>query len=252
MIPLDRTNTLVVIPAYNEEGSIISVIEEIKASGFPFVVIDDGSVDGTRRRTIEAGARIVSLPFNTGVGGALKCGFRFAVENGYRAVIQFDADGQHPTGHLTKLVEYANQISGHLVIGTRFHNKSGSMDISRTRRIAMKFLSFVTNRKTPIVVSDTTSGFRLISEPLLTQFARSFPKYYLGDTFEAVNVAALNGYVLGEVSVPFANRTIGESTSSNLNSILSIVKILCVTRMGLHFRIERYKSEDRSDYSARP
>lgn len=252
MIPLDRTNTLIVIPAYNEEGSIVSVIEEIKASGFPFVVIDDGSVDGTRRRTVEAGSRIVSLPFNAGVGGALKCGFCFAVENGYRAVIQFDADGQHPTGHLMKLVKYANQNSSHLVIGTRFHNESGSMDISWTRRIAMKFLSFVTKRKTATVVSDTTSGFRLISEPLLTQFARSFPKYYLGDTFEAINVAALNGYVLGEVSVPFVNRTIGKSSSSNLNSILNIVKIVCVTQMGLHFKIERYRAEDRSDYSAGP
>ena len=104
MTLLDKTNTLVIVPAFNEQDSIVAVIEEIKATGFPFVVIDDGSTDETRNRAISAGARTISLPFNAGVGCAVRCGFRYAVDNKYHAAIQIDADGQHPVSYLKHLI----------------------------------------------------------------------------------------------------------------------------------------------------
>lgn len=237
MTLLDRSNTLVVVPAYNEQYSIVAVIEEIKATRFPFVVIDDGSTDETRNRAIATGARTISLPFNAGVGGSLKCGFRYAVEHGYSAVIQCDADGQHPTKDFEKLVNYANVHSSHLVIGSRFGSNEATMHISRLRKLAMKMLSSTAKRTTQVGVTDTTSGFRLISQPLLGQFAQRFPGYYLGDTFEALIVAASNGYSISEIFVPFSERAQGKSSASNTYAISNIVKILCIQLLGIHFKI---------------
>jgi glycosyltransferase involved in cell wall biosynthesis len=241
MTLLDKTNTLVIVPAFNEQDSVVSVIEEIKATGFSFVVIDDGSTDETRNRAIAAGARTISLPFNAGVGGSLKCGFQHAVKHGYKAVIQCDADGQHPTKFFCHLVDSANLKSSHLVIGSRFTSDKETMRIGKTRKIAMQMLSSVTKRANQVEVTDTTSGFRLISQPLLGQFAQRFPAYYLGDTFEALNVAASNNYSVSQISVPFSNRTQGKSSASNTYAISNVVKILFVQLLGLKFRIEKHQ-----------
>ena len=243
MTLLDKANTLIIVPAYNEQDSIVAVIEEIKATGFPFVVIDDGSTDETRNRAILAGARTISLPFNAGVGGSLKCGFQHAVMHGYVAVIQCDADGQHPTKDFESLISHANTNSSHLVIGSRFTEDEATMQVSKPRKLAMKMLSSVAKRANQVEVTDTTSGFRLISQPLLGQFAQRFPGYYLGDTFEALNVAASNKYSVSQISVPFSDRTHGTSSASNTYAISNIVKILCVQLMGLHFRIDKHAAK---------
>jgi glycosyltransferase involved in cell wall biosynthesis len=243
MTLLNKTNTLVIVPAYNEQDSIASVIEEIKATGFPFVVIDDGSTDETRNRAVSAGARTISLPFNAGVGGSLKCGFQHAVAHGYAAVIQCDADGQHPTKDFESLVNHANFHSSHLVIGSRFTSDTDSMYVGRTRRFAMRMLSGMAKNMNQVEVTDTTSGFRLIAQPLLGQFAQRFPSYYLGDTFEALNVAASNNYSVTQISVPFSNRTQGTSSASNTYAMSNMVKILCVQIMGLNFSIERHEND---------
>ena len=243
MTLLDKSNTLVIVPAYNEQDSIGSVIEEIKATGFPFVVIDDGSTDETRNRAISAGARTISLPFNAGVGGSLKCGFQYSIKQGYSAVIQCDADGQHPISEFENLINHANSNSSHLVIGSRFVGNGATMLVSRPRKLAMKMLSIVAKRTNQVEVTDTTSGFRLISQPLLGQFAQRFPGYYLGDTYEALNVAASNNYSVGQIQVPFSNRTQGTSSASNAYAISNIVKILCVQLMGLHFKIDKHTAK---------
>ena len=240
MTLLDKSNTLVIVPAYNEQDSIVSVIEEIKATGFPFVVIDDGSIDQTRNRAISAGARTISLPFNAGVGGALKCGFRHAVQKGFLAVIQCDADGQHPTESFESLIRHANVNDSHLVIGSRFAAENSKFQLSAPRKAAMVALSAVASKKNQIHISDTTSGFRLIRQPLLSQFAIKFPGYYLGDTFEALNVAAAHDYAVSQIPVSFSNRTQGTSSASTTYAISNIAKILCVTLMGLHIRIDKH------------
>ena len=243
MTLLDKTNTLIIVPAYNEQDSVVAVIEEIKATGFPFVVIDDGSTDETRNRAISAGARTISLPFNAGVGGSLKCGFHYAIKQGYEAVIQCDADGQHPTKDFENLINHANANSSHLVVGSRFIDDEATMQVSKPRKLAMQVLSGVAKRANQVEVTDTTSGFRLISQPLLGQFAQRFPGYYLGDTFEALNVAASNDYSVSRISVPFSDRTHGTSSASNTYAISNIVKILCVQLMGLHFRIDKHAAK---------
>ena len=234
MTLLDKTNTLVIVPAYNEQDSIIFVIEEIKATGFPFVVIDDGSTDETRKRAISAGARTISLPFNAGVGGALKCGFRFATENEYQAVIQCDADGQHPTESFECLLNEANRNMNQIVIGSRFSGGNPTMDVSKHRRFVMQVLSKSISR---VTISDTTSGFRLISQPLLGEFAQSFPSNYLGDTYEALNVAIGRSYSVSEISTPLKNRKLGKSTASNSYAIMNIIRVLSTKILRIQFKI---------------
>jgi glycosyltransferase involved in cell wall biosynthesis len=237
MILLDKTNTLIIVPAYNEQDSIVAVIEEIKDTGFPFVVIDDGSTDETRNRAIANGARTISLPFNAGVGGALKCGFQYAVGNGFHAVIQCDADNQHPTSQFNDLLVAANMSSAKIVIGSRFISEFQTMQINKSRRFAMRILAFVATRATKNKITDATSGFRLISQPLLREFAGSFPTYYLGDTFEALVVAGRANYQVSEIGAQLKDRIMGISTATTKTALSMIIKTLLVTFFSTHFRI---------------
>ena len=117
---LQANDVLVVVPAFNEAASIGQVIDGIRTHGFQVLVVDDGSTDETPLVARQRNALVLSLPFNVGVGGALRCGFRYAVENGFSAVIQCDADGQHLPSHLVDLVEAANHTDAHMMIGSRF------------------------------------------------------------------------------------------------------------------------------------
>lgn len=237
MMLLDKTNTLVIVPAYNEQESIVSVIKEIQQTEFPFVVIDDGSTDETRKRAIEAGARTISLPFNFGVGGALKCGFNYAVESQYHAVIQFDADGQHKSLHIPDLVASANASNSVLIIGSRHRSIENTNDVSNFKKFVMKMLVRLVQKQTNVELTDSTSGFRLIREPLLSAVSKSFPTNYLGDTFEALFVIGKNGYQISEIPTAMRNRVAGTPSSNFLGSTLQLAKSLFVSLTGLHFRI---------------
>ena len=101
-MPIDLSTTLIVMPAFNEEASVGDVIREAfrELPGISILVVNDGSKDDTTRVAREAGALVAALPFNLGVGGAMRCGFRFALAHGYRNVVQVDADGQHDPAEL--------------------------------------------------------------------------------------------------------------------------------------------------------
>jgi len=243
MTLLNKTNTLVIVPAYNEQESIVSVIEEIKATGFSFVVIDDGSTDETRNRAIAAGARTISLPFNAGVGGALKCGFRFAHEHGFLAIVQCDADGQHQSEFIEKLVEEANCGKSHIVLGSRFCGNSSMKDLQIFKKFCINTLAVIMSTHAGTKISDPTSGFRLVRSPLIGEFSASFPAYYLGDTFEAVCVAAKSGYFVTELPVQMRDRQAGVPSSPLGTSVALVAKTLVVVCFGLHFRINKHLKE---------
>ena len=218
MTLLDKTNTLVIVPAYNEQDSIVSVIEEIKATGFPFVVIDDGSTDETRNRAVTAGARTISLPFNAGVGGALKCGFRFAVKENFLAIVQIDADGQHPIAGIPLLVEAANLNGSHMIIGSRFKSGETNQTMNFVRINGVRFLSLLMRVLFRADVSDPTSGNRIIQKELLVEYAKNFPRQYLGDTFEATVIALRKGFVITEIPAPFTNRITGTPSKKSVTA----------------------------------
>ena len=131
---------LVLIPALNEQATIRDVVLGVIDHGFDVVVINDGSGDNTAKVARAAGATVLNLRVNLGVGGALRCGFRYAVNNGYHAVVQCDADGQHPISHIQKLIYTSDQTASHLVIGSRFRYEEVLMSVPRHRRFAMWLL----------------------------------------------------------------------------------------------------------------
>ena len=235
------SDVLVVIPAFNESKSIGQVVDQVVTFGFQTLVVDDGSIDQTADVARQHGAHVVSLPLNSGVGGALRCGFRYAVENGFAAVIQCDADGQHLPNHLSDLVDAANRTNTHMMIGSRFGSENTTHDPSLLRRFAMLTLSKVAQHATKHKITDSTSGFRLIRQPLLGELALHLPAYYLGDTFEAVVVAGRAGYHIEEIGVAMAPRLHGTSSSGNFRSIVLIGKVLTTVLLGIHFRLRRLK-----------
>jgi len=168
----------------------------------------------------------------------LRCGFKYAIENGYKAVIQCDADGQHPVGYLDNLIDTMNEINADLVIGSRFESDHTSMSLSAPRRAAMYLLARIASRYVKQPISDATSGFRIINGPLLESFAKSFPTYYLGDTFEALVVAGKANYKIGQTHTPLVDRQTGKRSSSNSDSVRQIAKVLLVTLLGLHAKIQ--------------
>ena len=238
---LQANDVLVVVPAFNEAASIGQVLDGIQSHGFRVLVIDDGSTDETSVVAHQKNAIVLSLPLNVGVGGALRCGFRYAVENGFSAIIQCDADGQHLPSHLMDLVEATNRTDAHMMIGSRFGSEKTTHDPSLLRRFAMLALSKVAQHATKHSITDSTSGFRLIQQPLLGELAAHLPAYYLGDTFETVVVAGRAGYHVEEIGVAMAPRKHGASSSGNFRSIVLIGKVLTTVLLGIHFRLRRLK-----------
>ena len=234
-----NSEVLIVVPAYNEAATIAQVVSGIHSVGFSCVVIDDGSSDDTAVIAKHAGATVLSLPFNVGVGGALRCGFRYAVENGFKAIIQCDADGQHQSHLFQDLIVAANETNADFVLGSRFLSSENTLDPHIVRRFAMWWLARVASRATGQRITDSTSGFRLIRRPLLDELAEHLPEYYLGDTFEALVVIGRAGYSVKEIGTAMAPRQSGVSSASNSRAIVLIGKALATVLLGLHFRIRQ-------------
>ena len=214
--------------------------------GYQVLVIDDGSSDQTYFEARTAGAHVLELSMNLGVGGALQCGFNYAVKNSFEAVIQLDADGQHPIDVIPQLIDSANFSNADIVLGSRFLHSSTGMEISKSRRMAMWILRIFASRACKTKISDSSSGFRLIRNPLLAQFAKSFPSHFLGDTFEALVISGRKNYKVIEIPAQFKNREFGESSATSWASVLLIFRALVVTSFGLHFQLPE-KAQSRAD-----
>jgi glycosyltransferase involved in cell wall biosynthesis len=235
-------NTLVVVPALNEESSLASVIAEIKSCGYQVLVINDGSTDGTADVARASGARLLDLPINLGVGGALRAGFKYACERNFQAVVQVDADGQHPADEIVHLIDEANTSGAHLVIGSRFLSDGTSMEVGRVRRFVMRLLARSATNATQSPITDATSGFRIIQQPLLTEFSRTFAVNYLGDAYEALIAAGRAGYFVREIPAALRPRQNGESTASLVQAVTFTLKGLAVTALRINPRIRNYQA----------
>ena len=234
---LTKQNVIVVVPALNEAASIADVLRSLKDHGCTTVVISDGSVDTTAAIARECGVAVLDLAINLGVGGALRAGFQYACRHGYEAVIQIDADGQHPIDHIDDLICAANDLHADMVVGSRFVNGSATMQVNGVRRLTMRVLAWSASRATRSPITDSTSGFRLIRQPLLGKFSHLFASNYLGDTYEALIAAGRAGYVVREIAAPIKERSIGESSSSTMQSFLQTIKVFIVALLQLHTRI---------------
>ena len=221
---IDGSNCIVVVPAFNEEKSLGSVLAGLVESGLQCVVIDDGSTDGTSRIARQFPVDLLRLPVNFGVGGALRLGFKFAIANNFEAAIQFDADGQHEHHEIESLFREANASGADLVIGSRFRSTTIGQEISFSRRVAMSALASMATRYTNTRITDSTSGFRLVRRPLLEEFASHLPTHYLGDTFEALVLTGRAKYQVTEVATRMSKRAFGSSSASRFAAVSLIAR----------------------------
>jgi glycosyltransferase involved in cell wall biosynthesis len=232
-------DVLVVIPAFNEEGSVGGIVTAVRALGYPALGVDDGSRHRTSDAAGAAGAVVLRLPVNLGVGGALRCGFRYAVTHGYRVVVQCDADGQHDPAQIATLLDALHEHDAQLVVGSRFASGSGSYETGRVRRMVMRRLARMASRRTGVTISDATSGFRAIGGNLLGAFASTYPTEYLGDTIESLARAGRAGYRVVEVPVEMRAREVGVSTASSISSAWYLVRVVAAVWL------QRYRPTER-------
>ena len=153
MTSLERV--LLVVPALNEERSVGSVVNAGRGLGYDVCVVDDGSRDRTAQIAAGAGARVLRLPVNLGVGGALRCGFRWALDHGYDVVVQVDADGQHDPRQVNVLLDALRDSGADMIVGSRFAARDGHYRVSLARQIAMKILSARVRRVAGVHVIDS-------------------------------------------------------------------------------------------------
>lgn len=205
------------MPALNEAATIGSVIEEVRATltDCDILVIDDGSTDSTADVARAAGARVATLPFNLGVGGAMRLGFRIAQSEGYANVVQLDSDGQHDPANLDALIRGLSEAD--IVIGARFAG-AGEYRVSGPRWWAMRVLARILSRTTKTRLTDTTSGFKANGPRAVEVFAREYPAEYLGDTIEALVLAARSGLVIRQLPVAMRPRLGGTPSQSPLKA----------------------------------
>jgi glycosyltransferase involved in cell wall biosynthesis len=230
----------VIVPAFNEEGSVARVIEEIRAfdPGFEIVVVDDGSTDDTAKVARAAGARVLRLPFNVGIGGAVQTGHKYAREHDFDLAIQIDGDGQHDASELPKLIAPIVNDEADMAVGTRFIGDSGYMP-PKTRRLGIIILAWVVSRITHQKVTDPTSGFRAVNRRALALFAGDYPHDY--PEVEATVLIHHHHLRMVEVPVLMRERSAGKSSISTLYSAVYMGKVLVALFVGL-FR--RYPKED--------
>lgn len=221
--------TLLIIPALNEEAALPAVLKEVLTAlpGVDVLVVDDGSVDATAAVARQHGAVVARLPFNLGTGGALRTGFRYAVEHDYDYAIQFDGDGQHDPGEVATLIAELDKGCD-LVIGSRFSQDTDGYHVGRVRGGAMGLLRTTLRLLTGRSFSDTSSGFRGFSRPALELFARHYPVDYLSDTVEALLLACYAGLDVVEVPVNMRERAAGLASNRNVRLLYHYVRLMIV------------------------
>ncbi len=227
-------STLVVIPALNEARSVAEVVTGLIGVGLPVLVVDDGSNDATASVARTAGASVMMLPTNLGVGGALRAGFRHALARGYEQVIQCDADGQHPLAAVQLLLSAQRSDPVDLLVGSRFVATGSGRGEPFVRAVAMRMLARLVSRAAGAAITDATSGLRVIRSPLLEEVARWMPRHYLGDTFEMNIAAARAGYSIREHPVEMLPRAFGSSSASPIAALRLTIRALLVSVLRAH------------------
>ena len=217
---------MIIVPAYNEEGALPSTLRGIHGirPAVDVVVVDDGSRDGTAAAAEASQAIILQLPFNLGVGTAVRTGLHYAASQGYEQVVVMDADGQHDPSGVSVLLTALDGAD--LVIGSRFGPGAPDYPVGRTRRRAMRLLATIVRLRTGQRFSDVTSGFRAMRRPVVELLAAEYPAEYLADTVEALLIVHDHGLSIVEVPVPMRPRAAGVPSSRGVVLALNYLRVL--------------------------
>lgn len=229
---------LVIIPAWNEQDSVARTVHEVRTTtpDVDILVVDDGSPDGTADAAAAAGALVCRLPFNLGVGGAMRAGYRYALKTGYDVAVQIDADGQHDPRYLPAMLgRLAPEPSegANLVIGARFTGEGEPYRVSVLRRLAMSVLARTLSRMARTRLTDVTSGFRVADRRAIAVFAAHYPAEYLGDTVESTVIAIRAGCTVTQVPVQMRLRQAGQASQTPLRAALYLCRAVVALVLAL-------------------
>jgi glycosyltransferase involved in cell wall biosynthesis len=219
--------TLIIVPAYNEEAALPDTLRELRRAqpDADVAVIDDGSRDATVAVARAGGAVVLALPFNLGVGAAVRTGLRCAATRGYERAVVVDADGQHDPEGVAQLLT-ALDAGADLVIGSRFAEGAPEYVTGRVRRRAMRLLQRIVRLRTGQDFTDVTSGYRGFSRRVIELLAVEYPAEYLADTVEAILIVHDNGGTIVEVPVPMRARAAGTPSTRGIGLLLNYLRLL--------------------------
>lgn len=219
---------LIVIPCYNEESALPLLLKDIQQLDMPDrfllvpLVVNDCSKDNTVGVARASGARVLDLPNNLGIGGAVQAGIKYAVHNNYDVAIQLDGDGQHPPSQIIKLLHAFEDSGADVIIGSRFLNKEGFQS-SFMRRMGIKYFYRLNQLLTGNNIYDSTSGFRLLGRKAIEIAARNYPDDYPEP--ESLVIFSKCGLKIKEVPVVMSHRLGGTSSISSVSSVYYCIKV---------------------------
>ena len=221
--PPGAPRCLVIVPVFNERGSVGKVVRRLRQAlpDFDVLVIDDGSTDDTLRQ-IPAGVTVVSLPFNLGIGGAMQTGYKYAALNGYDVAVQVDGDGQHRPSEVRRLVDFVVGGEADLAVGSRFIGQTRYRQ-TFVRRVGASMLALLIKLLTGLTITDCTSGFRAANRRVMRAFAHWYPEDYPEP--EVILLLHRAGYRIGEFSVRMRQRRNGQSSIGLLAGLFYVLKV---------------------------
>lgn len=214
------TKLLIVIPAYNEQESIVRVVTELieQYPQYDYVVVNDGSRDRTAALCRAHGFKLIDLPVNLGLAGAFQTGLRYAAENGYDAALQFDGDGQHQPRYIAPMLKLLED-GADIVIGSRFITVKKPKSL---RMLGSYLISWAIRLTTGRAICDPTSGMRMYSRRMLEEFAQNLN---YGPEPDTISYLIKNGAVVRELQVEMAERAAGQSYFNFARSVEYMLKM---------------------------
>lgn len=219
---------LMIIPAYNEEKSIVSTVSslkkaKIKNGELDYIIVNDGSTDSTKDVCEKEKLNYIDLPMNLGIGGAVQTGYKYAYQNQYDIAIQFDGDGQHDASYINDLVSEIKK-GNNIVIGSRYVSDLSEFRSTALRRFGSSLLSFLIKLCTGKKIYDPTSGFRAADREIIELFANDYPTDYPEP--DTIVTVIKGGYQVSEIPVKMNERISGKSSlSSPFKAAFYMIKV---------------------------
>ena len=220
---------LIIVPAYNEELNILETCKSIKNKAvsegivLDYLVINDGSTDGTLKTCLNENIKVIDLVCNLGIGGAVQAGYKYAYENGYDIAIQFDGDGQHDINYIEQLIDPIIKHEANFTVGSRFVGNESEFKSTKLRRLGISFLSKLIKVCTGQSIKDPTSGFRAADREIIEMFSKEYSKDYPEP--DAIITLLKKGYSIKEVGVKMHERTGGKSSITPFKSLYYMIKV---------------------------
>lgn len=217
---------LVMVPAYNEEGNILNTVKEIKnykKVKLDYVVINDGSVDDTRKILMENELNYIDLSNNLGIGAAVQTGYKYAYDNNYDIAIQFDGDGQHDINYIDKIIKKLVKEDYDMVIGSRFVGNESEFKSTASRRVGINILSMIIKIFTGQTIKDVTSGYRAVNRKIIEKFSKSYSLEY-PEPITNMQIIKSN-YKVCEIPVKMRERKFGKSSINFHKSIYYMLSV---------------------------